>query len=176
MKPRAMAIGGTVLVVAVGLIAILVSGDSNDSDPAPPPSLAAVTQPDLSAIAPAAAGGGTVPGDASSPKAKTGSGLARQSLSTALPEGPSCPPNWTKQRCRAVGQAYKRGLGKSHEIPDGQCPPNWTKELCRANGQAAKQGQGASQAVGPNECPLPTQQMCEEAGRQNQQAGVNPFK
>jgi hypothetical protein len=176
MKPQTMAIGATALVVVAGLIAILVSGDSSDSNPAPPPSLAAVTQPDLSAIAPADAGAGTVPGDASSPKGKTGSGLAGQSLATALPEGPSCPSNWTKKHCRAVGQAHKEGLGKSQAIPDGQCPSNWSKELCRSNAQAAKQAQGASHEVGPNECPLPTQQMCEEAGRQNQQAGVNPFK
>ncbi len=175
MKPRTMAIGATALVVVAGLVAILVSGDSSDSAPAPAPSLAAVTQPDLSSIAPDP-GAAAPPVQAGSGKAKKSTASQGQSLSTRLPDGPSCPSNWTKQLCREVGQAYKRGLGKSHQLADGQCPPNWTKELCRAIGEAVKQGQGGSHEVGPNECPLPTKQMCDEAGRQNQQAGVNPFQ
>ena len=175
MKPRTMAIGAAALVVVAGLVAILVSGDSGGSnDSAPAPSLAAVTQPAVTVPAPAA-GAQTEPNDAGSTKGKRSSPPQEQSSSTALPQGPSCPPTWTKELCRAVGQAHKRGLGKSRELVDGHCPPTWTKELCRAIGQAAKQGQGASHEVGPNECPLPTKEMCQEAGRLNQQAGANPF-
>jgi hypothetical protein len=174
MRPRTMAIGVTALVVAAGLVAILVSGDSSDSDPAAPPSLAAVTQPDLSAIAPADAGTTTAPGQSGPSQAKKGAGPQGNSLATELPAGPSCPPNWTKEQCRAVGQAAKRGVGQSHEVKDGQCPLP-TKQMCEDAGRAVKQGQDASHEVGPNECALPTQAMCEEAGRQNQQAGVNPF-
>jgi hypothetical protein len=175
MAPRTIAIGVTSLVIAAGLVAILVSGDSNDSEPAAPPSLAAVTQPDLSAIAPTDAGAVPAQGQSGPSQTKKGAGPQGNSLSTELPQGPSCPPNWTKELCRSVGEAAKRGEGKSHEVKDGQCPLP-TKQMCEDAGRAVRQGQDASHEVGPNECALPTQEMCEEAGRQNQQAGVNPFK
>ena len=112
MKPRTMAIGAAALVVVAGLVAILVSGDSGGSDDsAPAPSLAAVTQPAVTVPAPAA-GAQTEPDDAGSTKGKKSSAPQEQSSSTALPQGPSCPPTWTKELCRAVGQALQARLGQ----------------------------------------------------------------
>jgi hypothetical protein len=168
-----MIVGFTALVVAAGLVAILVSGDSSDSDPAPPPSLAAVTQPDLSAIAPAAAGA-AAPGQSGSEKGKKSAAAQGQAGSATSAGTSTCPPGWSHARCQAAVDAIQHA-GSSHGVKDGQCPLP-TKQMCEDAGRAYKNGQGASHEVGPKECPLPTQQMCEEAGRQAQQDGVNPFQ
>ena len=174
MQPRTVAIGVTALVVGVGLVAIFASGDSNDSGAAPAPSLAAVTQPDLSAIA-ADPGAATPPTQAGSQKGKQGAGAQGQASAATTDGRPTCPQEWSRAQCRAAGRAYQQALHNSHAVKDGQCPLP-TKEMCEAAGRAHKQAVNGSHEVGPKECPLPTREMCEEAGRQNQQAGVNPFQ
>jgi hypothetical protein len=172
VRPRAIAIGVTALVAAVAVVAILVSGDSNHSDPAPQPSLAAVTQPDLSAIAPAAAGP-AAPGQSGSDKGEKSTAVQGQADSATSDVTSTCPPGWSHARCQAAIDAIRNA--PSHTVKDRQCALP-TKQMCEDAGRAYKQGQGNSHEVGPNECPLPTKEMCDEAGRQAQQAGVNPFK
>ena len=161
-------VGGLILIAAIAIAVVLVSGGSDSNSAPEQVQLQGITSP---LTAPDA---GTAQADQPNGKAApVAKPAAPAPAPSVAPSSSVCTPEMTREQCQQLTRVINDARSGSHVVDPNKCNLP-TRELCEAAGKAYQEAQKGSHVVGENECSL-TQEQCEEAGRQMQESGANPF-